>query len=289
MPDLVICGIANIDCMARTDQQLLKPGGNASHIALAFKQLSVDTSKIGFCVQLGKDYSWGTLFSGFNQDGIDYTDELSNRVIFKEVDGTLRFSEFQQVASNKALSFPNTYQEAKCVLIGALTPKHVFRIISCYNGIVALNYSPWFDEQELYKLVPRIDILILNRAEALKIFGSAAIHSVYDQLKHNNKIKLIITKDADGCEYFDGKEHVIVPAPLLKCIWKYGAGAVFSSMYLYHTLHRNDVVESLIRATAIASIYISDQKDRLNDVDFFATTCKNLGRGTLRHSETNIM
>lgn len=87
---------------------------------------------------------------------------------------------------------------------------------------------------------------------------------------------MIITKDRDGCEYFDRDKRVVVPGYSVKCRWKYGAGAVFSSVFLWSELQAAELAESLTFAIVVASTYISSESKGLCDARYLSSTCNSI-------------
>jgi hypothetical protein len=260
----------------------LKAGGNASHIAKALKMLNFNTREIGFYLKIGANYIWKDIFQGFDNEGILFSKEDCNQVIFKANYSNLEFLEYQQKTSNEVFDFPDMYINSQYIFIGAITSTHAEYIINQVKGTIAFNYSPWFNNEKLFNLLPNINIFILNRGEALDIYRTDKIVDVFNQIKpYNPKINLIITKDKDGCEYFDGYQHILIPAPNINCVNTLGAGAIFSTLYLYFLQKSKDISYSLSCASVSASIYISSEQYKLSDQKYFNTMCENIYSKTM--------
>jgi sugar/nucleoside kinase (ribokinase family) len=272
-PDIVIAGIINIDSLLRDQNRRLLPGGNLSHIVTAFQLLNLATSRIGLCATVGSDYEWTHLLHDFDQRGICFTHDKCNRVDFVYTAGQYRFHSFQSLAPTDPIYFPPAYRGSQYLLIGALSPKHVRHIAAQYDGFLALNYSPWFEPDEFYNLIPRLDLVVMNRSELLTLHGDRDMHTVYNQHYEPHNTELIVTQDEQGCSYLAPSYRISVPALPVKCEWKYGAGAVFSSLFLLSVLQGSAVIDALALASTCASTYVSDDRSRLGDADFVNSKC----------------
>ncbi len=87
---------------------------------------------------------------------------------------------------------------------------------------------------KIKKIISRIDIIFLNKAELIKLTNIDSIEQgVKKILKINNKIKIIATNSKNNVIYGDNKSIIKIKPPKIKVKNENGAGDALAGMMLY--------------------------------------------------------
>lgn len=157
---------------------------------------------------------------------------------------------------------------------------------------VKLAFVPGLDQLEqgvnaLGEILARTEVLIFNAFEASKLLGrpvddSASTNEIKKMLVELSGFgvkKVVITKDVDGVQAFDGKDFYEYPAPIIeKIVDTTGAGDAFSSGFIAALAKGQKVEEALELGTKNAGSVIQKlgaQTGLLKSVNVLMSQCVN--------------
>ena len=116
---------------------------------------------------------------------------------------------------------------------------------------------------KIKKIINKIDIVFLNKAELIKLTNIASIENgVKKILKINNKIKIIATNSKNNVIYGDNKSIMKIKPPKIKVKNENGAGDALAGMMLYLLSKGYNKEQILKYSVACGSYYASG--NRLN-------------------------
>lgn len=134
------------------------------------------------------------------------------------------------------------------------------RIVACDS----MNY--WIDNKRkaLEKLLAKIDILLLNDAEARQLSGESNLIKAAQRAVLFGPKAVVIKKGEHGVIYFSKNSHFIAPAYLLETVYDpTGAGDTFAGGMMGYLASTKKIDESAIRkaviyGTIMASFAVED-------------------------------
>ena len=114
---------------------------------------------------------------------------------------------------------------------------------------------------KIKKIINKIDIVFLNKAELIKLTNIASIENgVKKILKINNKIKIIATNSENNVIYGDNKSIMKIKPPKIKVKNENGAGDALAGMMLYLLSKGYNKEQILKYSVACGSYYASGKR-----------------------------
>ena len=114
---------------------------------------------------------------------------------------------------------------------------------------------------KIKKIINKIDIVFLNKAELIKLTNIASIENgVKKILKINNKIKIIATNSKNNVIYGDNKSIMKIKPPKIKVKNENGAGDALAGMMLYLLSKGYNKEQILKYSVACGSYYASGKR-----------------------------
>jgi sugar/nucleoside kinase (ribokinase family) len=131
-----------------------------------------------------------------------------------------------------------------------------FKISRQFNRQLALTLgaeSVVANKREVFlSLLPKVDLIIGNREEAIAISGAKTIESAISFLEQNCE-NVLITLDGEGAYLKWGTEKMLVPAQTATPIDVTGAGDAFAGAFLYGITHGYGARGSMEGAARLAA------------------------------------
>lgn len=184
-----------------------------------------------------------------------YSDDLQNReTLAWEVNG---FDRFLPVV-------PDHFRDSKIVYLGAAAPSvQMHTLDQCPNSelVIADTVDAWIEtaRADLERLLPRIDCLLINEAEARQFTQEQNLVRAGKLLQSFGPDKVIIKKGEHGCLLFSGEWVAPCPAfPTHDVIDPTGAGDSFAGGlvgYLVSQTQRDN--EAWLRAIQVGTVVAS--------------------------------
>ena len=114
---------------------------------------------------------------------------------------------------------------------------------------------------KIKKIISRIDIIFLNKAELIKLTNINSIEQgVKKILKINNKIKIVATNSKNNVIYGDNKSIIKLKPPKIKVKNENGAGDALAGMMLYLLVKGYNKEKMLKYSVACGSYYANGNK-----------------------------
>ena len=114
---------------------------------------------------------------------------------------------------------------------------------------------------KIKKIISRIDIIFLNKAELIKLTNINSIEQgVKKILKINNKIKIVATNSKNNVIYGDNKSIIKLKPPKIKVKNENGAGDALAGMMLYLLVKGYNKEKILKYSVACGSYYANGNK-----------------------------
>ncbi len=176
---------------------------------------------------------------------------------------------------------PEVYRAADIALLANIAPglqHHVLDQISDPRFIIADTMDLWIEtaREELLRLLPRLDLLILNDGEARQLTGGSSLVKAGRELQQLGPAYVAIKKGEHGCLLFGPGEFFICPAyPLEDIHDPTGAGDTFAGAvagYLASLRNRdvefNDLKKAIVYGSVLASFNVEAfSLERLRQLD----------------------
>lgn len=176
---------------------------------------------------------------------------------------------------------PEAYRAADIALLANIAPglqHHVLDQISDPRFIIADTMDLWIAtaREELLRLLPRLDLLILNDGEARQLTGGSSLVKAGRELQQLGPAYVAIKKGEHGCLLFGPGEFFICPAyPLEDIHDPTGAGDTFAGAvagYLASLRNRdvefNDLKKAIVYGSVLASFNVEAfSLERLRQLD----------------------
>ena len=114
---------------------------------------------------------------------------------------------------------------------------------------------------KIKKLIKKIDIIFLNKAELIKLTNISNIENgIKKILKINKKIKIIATNSKNNVIYADNKKIMKIKPPKIKVKNENGVGDALAGMMIYLLSKGYDIDEILKFSVACGSYYASGNR-----------------------------
>jgi sugar/nucleoside kinase (ribokinase family) len=176
---------------------------------------------------------------------------------------------------------PESYRTADIALLANIAPglqNHVLDQTTEPRFIIADTMDLWIDiaREELLRLLPRIDLLILNDGEARQLTGESSLVKAGRELQQLGPAHVAIKKGEHGCLLFGPGEFFICPAyPLEDIHDPTGAGDTFAGAVAgYLASRRNgeiefaDLKQAIVYGSVLASFNVEAfSLERLRKLD----------------------
>lgn len=271
MGKLVIVGTVAFDAIetpfGKTDKIL---GGAGTFIGLAASQFNVDSTIVSI---VGGDFpeKYLDLLSSRNIDisgieivedgktffwsGLYHNDMNSRDTLATELNV---LADFQPVV-------PETYRDAKVVMLGNLHPQTQISVLDQMNQKPALvvldTMNFWMDNalEDLYKVLKRIDVIAINDEEARQLTGEYSLVVAARKIHEMGPKYVVIKKGEHGALLFNNDNVFYAPAlPLEEVFDPTGAGDTFAGGFTGYLTKTDDFsFENLKKAVIYGSTLAS--------------------------------
>ncbi|MFK2818980.1 PfkB family carbohydrate kinase [Flavobacteriaceae sp. LMIT009] len=271
MGKLVIVGTVAFDAIetpfGKTDKIL---GGAGTFIGLAASQFNVDSTIVSI---VGGDFpeKYLDLLSSRNIDisgieivedgktffwsGLYHNDMNSRDTLATELNV---LADFQPVV-------PETYRDAKVVMLGNLHPQTQISVLDQMNQKPALvvldTMNFWMDNalEDLYKVLKRIDVITINDEEARQLTGEYSLVVAARKIHEMGPKYVVIKKGEHGALLFNNDNVFYAPAlPLEEVFDPTGAGDTFAGGFTGYLTKTDDFsFENLKKAVIYGSTLAS--------------------------------
>lgn len=262
MPEMLVVGSVAYDTVdtpsGRNDNQL---GGSATYFAVASSYLT----DVAVVAVVGQDFD------------PDDTTMLSDRGIdtsgLQQVDGdTFRWSGSYREDLNSAVTLETqlnvfadfspelgpAHRESPFLFLANIDPKLQASVLSQMTRrprLVACDtMNLWIDisRPALVSLIERVDILLINEAEALQLTGRDGVASAAQSLLESGLRTVVIKRGEYGAVVFHRDFTFAVPAyPLITVVDPTGAGDSFAGGFLGYLSSVDDTGNDAIRRAAV--------------------------------------
>jgi len=262
---IVFIGHVSIDKVKNIYGEREQPGGAALYAAIAAKTLYED---VGIISAIGKDYKYKDVLKMFSSRVIKEVnvpstyfeinyDEKWNAKYVKARIGAGRYV--------KAETIPVHWMTRKTLFhIAPMTPSKVERIIDkikMYTPKSMISVNSWDgymkdgkQRKHLISIMGKVDIMVLNEAEAKLLARTSTLTQALNQLKCK---MLVVTLGSLGAIVKMNGESIMIPALTgmdLKIVDTTGAGDTWCGAFLAAYKTTEDVTKSTITASLIATI-----------------------------------
>ena len=279
MYDIITVGGANVDVFLKTksetithknhkdicyrlgekllvDRLILKTGGGGSNTAAAFSRLGLKTAYLGI---LGKDIYGELIEKEFKKEKVDFLGKTKKGntgysiilptatdrtiLVFKGVNNELSWNDVPQNKIKAKWIYMSTLLEK-----GLKTLKKLSVYAKKNNIRVALNMSIYLAKQGLQNLssfLKNVDVLILNKEEALALAHSQNTKEAIDKISQYVSGIIVVTDGFNPIIAHDGKKLYTKKIKPLKPVEKTGAGDAFAAAFLYGIMKGKSISVSL--------------------------------------------
>ncbi len=235
-------------------------GGAATYFSLAASQFT-DVNLVGV---VGEDFSEKHLsvFAGKRIDlqglqhakgktfrwGGEYSYDLNDReTLFTELNV---FESFQPV-------LPEAYRKADVVFLANIHPKLQLDVLDQVESrkLVAMDTMNYWIEgtpDDLREVLKRVDVLLINDAEARQLSGEFNLVRAAAKIRAMGPKTVVIKRGEYGVLLFDGEQLFAAPAyPLESVFDPTGAGDTFAGGFLGYLAQRDSLSEDALRQAII--------------------------------------
>jgi len=194
----------------------------------------------------GKTFSWGGKYSdNFNQRDTLFTDLGVFEHFVPKIDS--------QKFDKPILFLANIQPSLQMDVINQMKDPAL---------IVMDTMNLWIDNNldELFAVIRKVDILLINDEEAVELTGIDDIYKAGLSLLKEGPKYIIIKKGAQGSLIVSNKDNINIPAvPNIDVFDPTGAGDSFAGGFLgYLASHQNyNIIDAVLHGTAIASYTVS--------------------------------
>ncbi|MDH5643671.1 MAG: PfkB family carbohydrate kinase, partial [Gemmatimonadota bacterium] len=177
-----------------------------------------------------------------------YSYDLQNRDTLDTQLGV--FADFQP-------KLPESYRDAKLVFLGNIDPELQLQVLDQVEkpDLVACDTMNFWIEgkrEALDKLLPRIDLLMVNDAEARQLSGDWNIYRAARWIIDKGPKMVIIKQGEYGAVLVDGDGIFYVPAfPLEEIFDPTGAGDAFAGGFMGHLARSGDLSHANLRRAMV--------------------------------------
>ena len=230
---------------------------NEEHIDM-FHSKSISTDHL--VQESGKTFSWGGKYSDdFNQRDTLFTD----LGVFEHFAPKIDSQQFVQ----PILFLANIQPSLQMDVINQMSEPSL---------IIMDTMNLWIDNNldELFQVIRKVDILLINDEEAVDLTGVDDIYKAGLSLLEEGPKYVIIKKGSEGSLIVSNEDNISIPAiPNIDVFDPTGAGDSFAGGFLgYLASQRFNIVDAVLHGTAIASYTVSGfgiegiEKIELNDI-----------------------
>ena len=234
----------------------LTTGGGGTNSAVAFSRLGLKTAFVG---AIGNDLHGKFILSELNKEKVDFLGKVkhgksgfsvilkgaSDRTIlaYKGVNNILLFSDIKLSKLNSKWIYIST-------MLGESfnTAKKIANYAKKHKIKIACNSSPYLAKQGLVRLssfLKDIDILILNKEEALDLSGKDSVEDAFIRIsKYMNGIIVVTNSFKPIHAYYNGKIYQR-NIKKIKAVDTTGAGDAFASGFVYGIIKNSGILKSL--------------------------------------------
>ncbi|MBI5417349.1 sugar kinase [Candidatus Poribacteria bacterium] len=164
---------------------------------------------------------------------------------------------------------PNSYKKLKYVLLGNIDPELQLKVIKQMENpklIVGDTMNFWiaYKKAELLKTLKKLDVLIINDAEARQLADEPNLIKAANVIKKMGPKILIVKKGEHGALMFTKTTHFAISAfPLEQIFDPTGAGDCFAGGFIGYLAKTNNISESnmrkaIVHGSVIASFNVED-------------------------------
>jgi len=178
---------------------------------------------------------------------------------------------------------PPCVKEKDNLLLANIDPElqsWIFRQIKPRGLVACDTMNLWITHKKkaLLKLLKKVDLLLLNDAEARQLSGEKNLIEAAKYISSKGTRMVVIKKGEHGALFFCGKLHFIVPAYLLETITDpTGAGDTFAGGMIGYLSGKKKITDSVLRkALVYGSILASFTVERFSVEGLLRTTPKRL-------------
>jgi len=246
------------------DQILIRTGGGGTNTAATF---SLQGFKTAFCGCVGKDYAGFLVLMDLKRFGISsefvysFENKTTNHsVILSEQEKGRTILVYRDASNYPPKNFNLNKLKTSWFYLAPLggrfarNSKKIINFAKKNKIKVALNPSKLqiaLLKNEIYKLLPKIDVLLVNEQEARMLFGSYKNEqTLFQKLRKYVSGYLIITKGNKGSVVLDGKNIFKAGIIKVKVQDRTGAGDAYGSGFVAGIIKRNDPIFAIQLATA---------------------------------------
>lgn len=244
-------------------------GGSTTFIALAASYFSKPVGIVGVVgddfneqhVSMLKDYSVDLeglqIVKGEKtfRYGCRYLDDLNTREsLYTELNV---FEKFDPV-------LPDSYKDNEYVVLGNIDPVLQMKVLNQLTSpklIVCDTMNFWIDgmKDELLKVIPKVDVLIINDSEAKQLSGESNLIKAAKVIREIGPKHLIIKKGEHGALLFYDDKIFSAPAyPMHEIVDPTGAGDSFAGAFTGYLQKTQDLsFENYKRAVVYGSVVAS--------------------------------
>lgn len=152
-----------------------------------------------------------------------------------------------------------------------LSPKTSRSVLHAMKSCHQNNCEIWFNpgspnliDKSFTEIIKKyVNVLILNRDEAIKLSNREKTDGIFDELNEIAEI-IVITMGKEGCCVSSGDKHIEIPCENLGNVSDTtGAGDAFSAGFIVGRLRGMDIVACSKLANETASNYLQEKKELL--------------------------
>jgi sugar/nucleoside kinase (ribokinase family) len=160
---------------------------------------------------------------------------------------------------------PESYQGSEFLMLGNIMPALQIRVAQQMKTrpklIVLDTMNLWIDTTlaDLEKLLPMVDVLMVNDSEARQLSGQYSLVKAAKEIMKMGPKYVIIKKGEHGALLFHGDQVFVAPAlPLEEVFDPTGAGDSFAGGFIGHIAHTKDIsFENMKTAIIVGSVMAS--------------------------------
>jgi sugar/nucleoside kinase (ribokinase family) len=152
---------------------------------------------------------------------------------------------------------PDSLKESQFIFLGNIDPVLQLNVLEQMNSpkfVVCDTMNFWISSKReaLLKLMPRIDMLMVNDAEARELSGDWNIHRAARWIMDHGPRMVVIKQGEYGAVLVNGDNTFYVPAfPLEKIFDPTGAGDSFAGGFMGHLARTDDISSENQRAAMV--------------------------------------
>jgi sugar/nucleoside kinase (ribokinase family) len=220
----------------------------SEHISM-LRACGVDTRGLSV-IPGGKTFHWGGAYEGDMNNAATHFTELG---VFADFDPVI----------------PEAYSEDSYVFLANIDPELQLRVLDQVTKpklTICDSMNLWINikRDALLEVLKRVDVALLNDAEAMMLFGTSSLPTAASKLLELGMWRVIIKKGSNGAQMFSAEGTFAVPAvPLERVKDPTGAGDTFAGGMIGYLASRDQVDEMTFRqailvGSACASFVVED-------------------------------